>query len=97
MKFKTFNSGWNHPGQFYSLAEYIRILHLKYLLYDIHTQYKIRQGGVTMGRFSTKKKKEKEKCKDDQNGPIHPENWRLNFFIFGGVRSSFRADSPNLF
>ena len=46
-----------------------------------------------MGRFSTKKKKKKKKCKDDQNGPIHPENSRLNFFIIGGVRSNFRADS----
>ena len=49
-----------------------------------------------MGRFSTKKKKEK-KCKDDQNGPFHPENSRLKFFIIGGVRSNFRADSPILF
>ena len=32
-------------------------------------------GGVRMGRFSTKKKKnKKKKCKDDQNGLIHPEN-----------------------
>ena len=43
--------------------------------------------------ISTKKKK----CKDDQNGPIYPENSRLNFFIIGGVRSNLRADSPILF
>ena len=35
--------------------------------------------------------------KDDQNGPIHPENSRLKFFIVGGVRSNFRVDSPILF
>ena len=50
-----------------------------------------------MGRFSTKKKKKEKKCKDDQNGLIHPENGRLKFFIIGGVRSNFRADSPILF
>ena len=48
-----------------------------------------------MGRFSSKKK-EKEKCKGDQNGPFYPENSRLQFFIIGGVRSNFRADSPIL-
>ena len=36
-------------------------------------------------------------CKDDQNGPIHPEHSRIIFFIIGGVRSNFRADSPILF
>ena len=40
-----------------------------------------------MGRFSTKKKK--KKCKDDQNGPIHPENSRLKFFIIGGSGKIF--------
>ena len=38
------------------------------------------------------RKKNKKKCKDDKNGPFHPENWRLTFFIIGGVRSNFRAD-----
>ena len=32
-----------------------------------------------------------------KNGPIHPENSRLKFFIIGGVRSNFRADSLILF
>ena len=32
------------------------------------------------------------KCKDDQNGLIHPENSRLKFVIIGGVRSNFLAD-----
>ena len=45
--------------------------------------------GVRMGRFSTKKKKGKKKYKDDQNGPIHPENSRLNFFIIGGSGQFF--------
>ena len=45
-----------------------------------------------MRRFFTKKKK----CKDGQNGPIHPENSRLKFLIIGGVRSNFWADSPIL-
>ena len=45
-----------------------------------------------MGRFSTKKKIKRKKCKDDQNGPNHSENSRLNFFIIGGVRSNFRVD-----
>ena len=31
-------------------------------------------------------RKKIKKCKDDQNGPIHPENARLKFFIIGGVR-----------
>ena len=31
-------------------------------------------GGSAMGIFSTKKKRKKKKCKDDQNGLIHPEN-----------------------
>ena len=53
--------------------------------------------GVRMGRFSTKKKKNKKKCKDDQNGTIHPKNSRLKIFTIGGVRSNFRADSPILF
>ena len=35
-----------------------------------------------------------ENFKDDQNGLIHPENSRLKFFIIGGVKSNFRADSP---
>ena len=30
-----------------------------------------------------------KKCKDDQNGPFHPENSRLKFFIIGGVWSKF--------
>ena len=47
--------------------------------------------------FPLRKKQKKIKCKDDQNGPFHPENSRLNFFIIGGVRSNFRADSPILF
>ena len=50
-----------------------------------------------MGQFSTKNKKKEKKCKDAQNSPIHPENSRLKFFIIGGVRSNFRADSPILF
>ena len=50
-----------------------------------------------MGRFSTKKKKKFKKCKDDQNGPIHPENSRLKLFIIGGVRPNFWADSPIYF
>ena len=41
-----------------------------------------------------KRRKKNKKCKDDQNGPIHPENGRLKVFIIGGVRSNFRADSP---
>ena len=53
-------------------------------------EFSTKGGGVRMGRFSTKKKK--KKCKDDQNGPIHPENLRLKFFIIGGVRSNIRAD-----
>ena len=36
-------------------------------------------------------------CKDDQNGPIHPENSKLFVIIIGGVRSNFWADSPILF
>ena len=36
--------------------------------------------------FPPRKKKKKKKCNDDQNGPIHPENSRLKFFIIGGVR-----------
>ena len=42
-----------------------------------------------------------KKCKDDQNGLIHPENWGFNLFIIGGVRSNFRGQqkighTPNL-
>ena len=32
-----------------------------------------------------------ENHKDDQNGLIHPENWRLKFFIIGGVRAEISA------
>ena len=55
-------------------------------------EFSTKGGGVRMGRFSTKKK-----CKDDQNGPIHPKNSRLKIFIIGGVRSNFPANSPILF
>ena len=47
-------------------------------------------------RFSTERKKNKKKCKDDQN-IIRPEKVRLKFFIVGGFRSNFRADSLILF
>ena len=39
-----------------------------------------------MGGFPIRKNK---KCKDDQNGPIHPENSRLKFFIIGGSGQIF--------
>ena len=42
-----------------------------------------------MGRFSTEEKKYLKKCKDDQNGPMHPENSRLKFFIIGGGQVKF--------
>ena len=32
-----------------------------------------------------------ENYKHDQNGLIHPENWRLLFFIIGGVRVEIPA------
>ena len=54
-------------------------------------------GGSGWVDFPLRKKKDKKKCKDDQNGPIHPENRRLKFLIIGGVRSNFRAQSPILF
>ena len=53
------------------------------------------KGGSGWVDFPLRKKN--KKCKDDQNGPFHPENSRLKFFIIGGVRSNFRADSPILF
>ena len=41
--------------------------------------------GVSLGPNPTKKKNVLEKkYKDDQNCLIHPENWRLWFFIMGG-------------
>ena len=54
-------------------------------------------GGSGWVDFPLRKKNKKTKCKDDQNGPFHPEKSRLNFFIIGWVRSNFRADSPILF
>ena len=54
-------------------------------------------GGSGWVHFPLRKKTKNKKCRDDQIGPIRPANSRLTFFIIGGVRSNFRADSPILF
>ena len=60
-------------------------------------EFSTKGGGSGWVDFPLRKNLLKKKCKDDQNGSIHPENSRLKFFIIGGVRSNFRADSPILF
>ena len=52
-------------------------------------EFSTKRGAVRMGRFSTKKKQKQKECKDDQNGPFHPENLRLTFFIIRGSGQIF--------
>ena len=56
-------------------------------------EFPTKVGGSGWVDFPLRKKKRKKNEKNDQNGPIHPENSRLKFFIIGGVRSNFRADN----